>query len=94
MTNHIKDKSFLCDFCEKNFLHQDSLVKYVKENHKVTPTTVTKLDDAVTNGPSMTLEPCRRKTTSPRICTPKRKEENIDIVADILKSGQKLQQLQ
>ena len=57
MNNNNKDKSFICNFCEKTFLCRDSLVKHIKDDHRVTPTTVTKLDDALTDAPPLTLEP-------------------------------------
>ena len=82
-------------------LTRDSLIIIVKEgqsehlnsDHKVTPSNITKLDNSVKEGPPMTIEPCKRKRTTPRMQTPKRKDDNFDIVADILKSAKKMQQM-
>ena len=69
-------------------------MKHLKCDHKVSPASITKLDNSIKEGPPMSIEPCKRKRTSPKITTPKKRDnDDFDLVGDILKSAEKLQDM-
>ena len=80
----------MCDYCERNFVRRDSLVKHVRDDHGIHPNTLTKVDEGTTDGTKVSVELCRRKRTTPKMAAPKKSEGNEDLVAEIIAAASKI----